>query len=64
MHGFALDNGGKRHSLIDGQSLFIESIHKVRGEMQGKVADEFIDYIFGRIGTRKDIGIGEKKSLC
>ena len=64
MHSFALDNGGKCHSLIDSQTLFIESIYKVRGEMQGKVTDEFIEYILGRIGTGKDIGIREEKPLC
>ena len=40
MHRFALDDGGERHRLIDGQALTVESVAQIAGQVQIKILDE------------------------
>ena len=57
MHRFALDNRGERHRLIDAQTLTVESVTQIAGQMQIKISDEHFNQFISSGDARQDIRI-------
>ena len=59
--GFAFDERGQGHSLIDRQVLVREACLQFIRQVEGKVADEGFDQRVRVGGARQDVGIGQEE---